>query len=739
MQRKKRNVLPLMLAPLLLVLLGVPLAVASTGAFSGILVKIVPPRYKGPNDKEKDKKLKSFDVRSEFILYQSNTKHRTGEIVDWYLLRTDSSPAIGGWLTDPHAFARALEHFEGHHMWCYEDKHFDLTPTPHFVFGRLREIDLEKNRLVLDKMQTNIRFHYSENPVLRVEKELSAETAFKTEPWADLPREEVAKRLGRWVQVHPPCEQLIWVESEKGEWKADQLPAANVNAPRGGANSLTNNAIFHDYKPAMFDMYGGRLYRGIDITTWQNTEREGGTTPRDAFMKTDYTKELGERKIRTIRAGRGGDFSEGAVLDQWVAPYFVAQRPGRHFAANHYRRESVPHQRYFSTMNDELRGQLVKKNGRTLVVDITHWDGKKEQMEIQIDPKGRTFLDGNLVKDGAGYKEGQFIRVFPKRPTQTVFLLDEYHPYWVGLGKDQNGKDAKILIGPAAYFDATDTVIDAPMEITFDGSYSYHPDGKKIVKHEWVFGGGETATGPTVTRTYTPTKPYEKELVQLTVTDEEGGTSTWIEYVEMTKGLMPAQSIDTATLKPGMIAEAWKEGSLKDLSFAQQPGDIYHGVVNWYDMSGKDVGEKPIKRYLGWFEVGADGEHELRACGSSGEAILLIDSVPVVNTLTTKHYGDGRQDYLQYRSRVYLQKGWHKFELYHTKRQHTFTWNGPGVIFKNDHHDVGPVFHTEAEARGAQVTAWFEGKPSSAGRPLVTKDGKAPSRTGESKNERVKK
>jgi chitodextrinase len=63
--------------------------------------------------------------------------------------------------------------------------------------------------------------------------------------------------------------------------------------------------------------------------------------------------------------------------------------------------------------------------------------------------------------------------------------------------------------------------VDEP--ITLDGSGSFDSDGGQILSWEWDFGDGETATGESVTHTYSEAGVYD---VRLTVTDDEGQTDS---------------------------------------------------------------------------------------------------------------------------------------------------------------------------------------------------------------------
>ena len=62
----------------------------------------------------------------------------------------------------------------------------------------------------------------------------------------------------------------------------------------------------------------------------------------------------------------------------------------------------------------------------------------------------------------------------------------------------------------------------APLEVSFDASYSSDPDGN-LVSYEWTFGDGGTATGVRVTHTYADGGIFE---VELTVKDNRDGEAS---------------------------------------------------------------------------------------------------------------------------------------------------------------------------------------------------------------------
>lgn len=717
--------------PAAMVALCLPLATpldASTGCFVGKLLSLRPPTPRSPADSGEDQRLVTPVLQSVYVVYQSNAVRRTGEVLDSYSLRRDTSPAVEGMLTSPAALHNALPHLIGSRMYIYESSHWDVALSPDFAFGRLRGWDPQSNVLTIESLQTNRRFHYSENPILLSEHKLDRDAAFMVEPWKPISIEQARERVGRWVQVHPPRKQIIWVETPAARWDPSVLPTPADNRPRGGANALTNNALFEGYAMARFDVYGGRWYRGLSIITRQDLKRMP-----DDFERLQLDRKIEPLKDGTVRVIRGSrsdaPFTEGQTLDRHAVPYFVAQRPGRMFVSCHYRKEFAPHERYFQTMDDRFHGTIVELADGRLVIDATMSDGRTERVNVPIEQDGRTFLDGQLVQLGAGYAPGQFIRFFPPRPTQTVLLLDEYHVSTPSIRNEADLAERPVRFCPAAYFTASELVLNKKAEVHFDASFSYHPEGTKIVSWEWSFGDGSTATGPKISRTFAPQGPYRRELVRLTVTDENGLKNQWIEYVEITDGLMAAQKVDREKLKPGMVLDVYKSGALSDLAGSPARGNVNRGITNWFFVGEKQAPSGSVKRYQGWFEVGRSGEYELRAAGPIGDSLLQINGVTVIDTGRTEHYGDGKEGFLQQRARVHLEKGWHRFDLVYSNREHTLSITGEGLLWPNDFHDIGPVFHTPEQAGDAREVLWYTGEPSSRGRGVVDRDGKAPDRS----------
>jgi len=75
---------------------------------------------------------------------------------------------------------------------------------------------------------------------------------------------------------------------------------------------------------------------------------------------------------------------------------------------------------------------------------------------------------------------------------------------------------------PVAVIRANPTSGEAPLEVFFDASESYDPDGDEI-SYEWDFGDDQIGHGQMVQHTFTVSKTY---TVRLTVLDKRGGSGT---------------------------------------------------------------------------------------------------------------------------------------------------------------------------------------------------------------------
>jgi len=101
------------------------------------------------------------------------------------------------------------------------------------------------------------------------------------------------------------------------------------------------------------------------------------------------------------------------------------------------------------------------------------------------------------------------------------------HVVWSDMGP-QGHRDAFYAIAgtsgnyPIASFTASPLQGDVPLEVNFDASDSYDPDGY-IVSYQWEFGDGEKDSGKIVTHVYQNEGVYYAKLI---ITDNDGFTGS---------------------------------------------------------------------------------------------------------------------------------------------------------------------------------------------------------------------
>ena len=89
----------------------------------------------------------------------------------------------------------------------------------------------------------------------------------------------------------------------------------------------------------------------------------------------------------------------------------------------------------------------------------------------------------------------------------------------------------------------------APLEVSFDGSASFDPDGT-IVSWSWEFGDGGTAAGPLVSHTYGAAGYFSSSL---TVTDDAGATNTAYVTIHVEEGGSRSPATSDAGTSTGTI------------------------------------------------------------------------------------------------------------------------------------------------------------------------------------------
>lgn len=138
-------------------------------------------------------------------------------------------------------------------------------------------------------------------------------------------------------------------------------------------------------------------------------------------------------------------------------------------------------------------------------------------------------IDGKVVSYSWTLTDGSSTKNFTG-PTFT-YSYSNYGDSVVTLTvTDDLGATGKMIvtvhvnaINVIAKINANPTSGSVPLNVNFDGSGSYDPDGGSIVSYQWDFGDGNTGTGPVVYHTYYNAGTY---TATLNVTDDEGTTGS---------------------------------------------------------------------------------------------------------------------------------------------------------------------------------------------------------------------
>jgi len=119
---------------------------------------------------------------------------------------------------------------------------------------------------------------------------------------------------------------------------------------------------------------------------------------------------------------------------------------------------------------------------------------------------------------------------------------------------------------PVASFTRTPSSGEAPLNVSFDASASYDPDGS-IVSYIWSFGDGGSGSGVTASHTYTSIGTY---TAWLTVTDNDGKTDT------VTHSSLVQSSTPDPTRRIGAICkDGWRSSATGSGACSHHGGVAY--------------------------------------------------------------------------------------------------------------------------------------------------------------------
>jgi len=165
---------------------------------------------------------------------------------------------------------------------------------------------------------------------------------------------------------------------------------------------------------------------------------------------------------------------------------------------------------------------------------------------------------------------------------------------------------------PVALFEPSSTTGSAPFEVTFNAIQSLDPDGV-ISSYSWNFGDGGTATGVAATYVFSAAGDYP---VTLTVTDNEGASSTFSQIISVSLANIPPIAAFTPLFT---IGEAPLRNSFDGTGSSDPDGSIV--LYEW------DFGD-------GSMANGVTTEYSFIEPGNYTISLTVVDDQGASNTLS---------------------------------------------------------------------------------------------------------
>ena len=155
-------------------------------------------------------------------------------------------------------------------------------------------------------------------------------------------------------------------------------------------------------------------------------------------------------------------------------------------------------------------------------------------LTVSFDASGSSDSDGHITSYQWTFGDGES---GSGATTSHTYTDSGTYEVWLMVADNNGATDTATAtiqatasnVSPVASFSASPTSGDAPLEVSFDASASYDPDGF-IVSHSWSFGDGETGSGAGATHAYSNAGTY---TAQLTVTDDDGSTGSATRTIEV--------------------------------------------------------------------------------------------------------------------------------------------------------------------------------------------------------------
>lgn len=497
----------------------------------------------------------SFDIIATSLVYCTrgfpSRFHATNTSYS-VTVNNKSGVSINSRLVALETFKNTIE--SGMYGHFYEDVHADVHLSPDFHFGKIIGHNRDNNTIDIMVPRTQKIDHFENTPDTIITVGYSDQANFYIE---ESPSNETQamEKLGKWIQVHPPRQQMLWLETEASAYDYTRLTHYE-DAGRGSANSATGMAYFDAYT----DNGNIEIYRKLHDDTIN--------------------------EVYSLATGK-------SWLDGKLCPPSVAIKPGREFAACCRRSGTGIDEEMVRSRDDEIRGTITAINGNLLTIAALDWDRNPYTTTVNVATNGRIWLDGNDTTENA-IEVGMDIRIYPERAQQRIVVLNEYEP------------GTSSTYQPIAYFSPDKPNATGNHEFTFDGSHSYDLDGT-ITSYEWDFGDGDTASDSIVTHTFNNGNEYKSYKVVLTVSNSDGETATNTQYISVMPEQRKAENISIDDLKQGLVHKEWLAGCDFGLNLECGEPDINEIVNN--TMKANNGG---LNEYSGYINIPEDGWYEFR-------------------------------------------------------------------------------------------------------------------------------
>lgn len=570
----------------------------------------------------------AYDIRNTNVIYQ--TRDIEGRFRSIYtpltvgISSSRSALMIHGRLVSVQTFINTVE--PGLHGHFYEDVFEDIYLTPDYTFGIIDSHNPDKNEITIRVPRTPKNGHYENNPDTIVHVYYTDQANFFIEDQASNETDAMEK-WGKWIQVHPSCQQIIWLQTDSSSYDYTRLPTPE-DGFRGSANSATGMAYFKNFSS---DGEFIEVHRNIH-DTW-----------------VDHMHSLE---------------SPQAWLDGKLCPTSVAFKPGREFVAACRRSGDAIKEEMVRTRDDEIRGTITVVNENSFTVAALDWDGNPYTTTINIASNGRIMLDGNDTTSNA-IEIGREVRIFPERNQKRIVVLNERMP----------GKSSEYQ--PVAYFYPDKPYATSNHEFTFDASHSYDLDGT-ITSYDWDFGDGTIASGELVNHTFDHAGGYKAYKVVLTVGNAEGETATNTQYITVVDAIQKAENVLIDHLKSGIVCKEWSPAC--DFTTYPECGepDMIEARNNTIYASNGGMNE-----YSGYINVPEDGWFEFRLPNYTMQ--LWIGDWLIIDRINDVRESWGPWNLAQLASQVYLEAGLHRIKFLTMRDSYWHNiigWSGPGVYLR---------------------------------------------------------